>query len=64
MVARIGWVTGLVLAAVAASSGSAGASRLTTVRNPRAARTDPLAARPVRGLTPGSLVCPLFAVPR
>ena len=29
----------------------------------RRARTDPLAARPVSGLTPGSLVCPLFEVP-
>ena len=28
-----------------------------------ATETDPLAARPVSGLTPGSLVCPLFEVP-
>jgi hypothetical protein len=35
---------------------------LPTVREP-ARRADPLAARPVSGLTPGSLVCPLFEVP-
>ena len=32
-------------------------------RSRAGARTDPLAARPVSGLTPGSLVCPLFEVP-
>jgi hypothetical protein len=42
--------------------GSAGAARLATVREPRA-RIDRLAARPVSGLRPGSLVCPPFAVP-
>jgi hypothetical protein len=43
-------------------------ARLATVRDPRArrARRDPLAAVPVAasGLTPGSLVCPLFRTPR
>jgi hypothetical protein len=43
--------------------GSAGAARLATVREPRG-RIDRLAARPVSGLSPGSLVCPLFAVPQ
>ena len=35
-------------------------SKLKTVREPRRARIDRLAAMPVSGLTPGSLVCPLF----
>jgi hypothetical protein len=35
---------------------------LPTVREP-APRADPLAARSVSGLTPGSLVCPLFETP-
>jgi hypothetical protein len=39
--------------------GPRAATKLATVREPRA-RTDRLAARPVSGLTPGSLVCPLF----
>jgi hypothetical protein len=43
--------------------GPANAARLATVREPRVAK-DRLAARPVSGLTPGSLVCPLFAVPQ
>jgi hypothetical protein len=43
--------------------GPLAAAKLATVREPRA-RADRLAARPVRGLTPGSLVCPLFAVPQ
>jgi hypothetical protein len=43
--------------------GPAAAARLATVREPRAP-LDPLAARPVRGLTPGSLVCPLFVTPQ
>jgi hypothetical protein len=42
--------------------GPSAAMRLPTVHEPRASR-DPLAAQPVRGLTSGSLVCPLFAVP-
>jgi hypothetical protein len=45
--------------------GKAHVSRLRTAREPRAARagSDPLAARPVAGLTAGTLVCPLFATP-
>jgi hypothetical protein len=42
--------------------GPAAAAPLPTVESPRA-RRDPLAARPVSGLTPGSLVCPLFEQP-
>ena len=42
--------------------GPAAAKRLSTVKSPPA-RSDPLAARPVSGLTKGSLVCPVFAVP-
>jgi hypothetical protein len=40
-------------------------SQMRTVREPRSARAsdDPLAARPVSGLTAGTLVCPLFATP-
>ena len=55
--------------------GPAAAKRLATVRETRGKgqsgkgqsgsgqRYDPLAARPVSGLTPGSLVCPLFVRP-
>ena len=55
--------------------GAAAAKRLATARETRAKgqngkgqsgnaqRSDPLAARPVSGLTPGSLVCPLFVRP-
>ena len=39
--------------------GPRNSARLATAREPRA-RVDRLAARPVEGLTPGSLVCPLF----
>lgn len=42
--------------------GAAAAAALPTVQSPPAER-DPLAARPVSGLTADSLVCPLFAVP-
>ena len=42
--------------------GSAAAARMRTVQSP-AAKPDPLAARPVAGLTKGSLVCPVFALP-
>jgi hypothetical protein len=42
--------------------GLAAAARLPTVQSPPAKR-DPLAPRPVGGLTAGSLVCPLFVVP-
>ena len=42
--------------------GPAAASRLATVQSPPA-RPDPLAARPVSGLTKDSFVCPVFAVP-
>jgi hypothetical protein len=42
--------------------GPSASSTLRTVREP-APRADPLAARPVSGLTPGSLVCPLFETP-
>ena len=42
--------------------GAAAASRLPTVTSPPA-KLDPLAARPVSGLTAGSLVCPVFEVP-
>jgi hypothetical protein len=42
--------------------GPAAAERLPTVQSPPA-RSDPLAARPVSGLTKGSLVCPVFKVP-
>jgi hypothetical protein len=46
--------------------GTARAASLATAREPLATRVrlDPLAARPVSGLTPGTLVCPLFAVPQ
>jgi hypothetical protein len=45
--------------------GPAAAARMATVREPRRRRgIDMLAPRPVEGLTAGSLVCPLFAVPR
>jgi hypothetical protein len=40
------------------SGGPAASASLPTVQEP-AARADPLAARPVSGLTPGSLVCPV-----
>src|SRR4051794_961395 len=45
--------------------GTARVSRLRTAHEPRSAgtRSDPLAARPVGGLTRGSLVCPLFVIP-
>jgi hypothetical protein len=45
--------------------GAAAVSRLRTAREPSSARagSDPLAARPVAGLTAGTLVCPLFAIP-
>ncbi len=43
--------------------GPHGAASLPTVREPRA-RVDRLAARPVRGVTEGSLVCPLISVRR
>ena len=42
--------------------GPHGSARLATVREPRA-RSDRLAAVPVRGLTPDSFVCPLFRAP-
>ena len=42
--------------------GAAAAASMPTVQSP-AAKADPLAARPVAGLTKGSLVCPVFAVP-
>ena len=42
--------------------GPSASASLPTVREP-AARADPLAAQPVSGLTPGSLVCPLFETP-
>jgi hypothetical protein len=47
------------------NGGTAGVSSLRTAREPRRAsvRSDPLAARPIGGLTSGSLVCPLFAIP-
>ena len=44
-------------------AGGPSASRLLpTVQEP-APQVDPLAAQPVGGLTPGSLVCPEFAIP-
>ena len=44
-------------------AGGPSASRmLPTVREP-VPQVDPLAARPVSGLTPGSLVCPEFVTP-
>jgi hypothetical protein len=45
--------------------GTANVAGLRTAREPvsAAASSDPLAARPVGGLTRGSLVCPLFAIP-
>jgi len=46
--------------------GTAGVASLRTAREPRSARSagrDPLAARPIGGLTRGSLVCPLFVIP-
>ena len=44
------------------AGGPAASATLPTVRAP-AARVDPLAAQPVSGLTPGSLVCPVFFTP-
>ena len=44
------------------AGGPGKSSTLPTVQEP-AARVDPLAARPISGLTPGSLVCPVFATP-
>lgn len=46
-------------------AGTANVARLRTAREPRSAsrRSDPLAARPVGGLTRGSMVCPLFVIP-
>ena len=44
------------------SGGPSAARSLPTVEEP-APRVDALAARPVAGLTPGSLVCPLFETP-
>jgi hypothetical protein len=44
------------------SGGPSAARSLPTVEEP-APRVDVLAARPVAGLTPGSLVCPLFETP-
>ena len=41
--------------------GAHGAAKLATVREPRRTGADRLAKVPVSGLTPGSLVCPLFA---
>jgi hypothetical protein len=45
--------------------GAPAVSRLSTAREPSTAgaSSDPLAARPVAGLTAGTLVCPLFAIP-
>jgi hypothetical protein len=47
------------------AGGPSASSKLATVREP-ARKADPLAAQPVpgSGLTPGSLVCPLFETPR
>ena len=42
--------------------GEAAAASMPTVQSP-AAKADPLAARPVAGLTKDSLVCPVFALP-
>jgi hypothetical protein len=42
--------------------GPSASAHLATVRDPPA-RSDPLAARPVAGLTRGSLVCPSFSAP-
>ena len=42
--------------------GPLASARMPTVQEP-ARKADPLAAVPLSGLTPGSLVCPLFAVP-
>jgi len=44
------------------AGGPSASAKLSTVREP-AQRADPLAAVPVSGLTPGSLVCPFFEVP-
>jgi hypothetical protein len=46
------------------AGGPSASSKLATVREP-ARKADPLAAQPVpgSGLTPGSLVCPLFDTP-
>ena len=44
------------------AGGPSASASLATVREP-ARKADPLAAVPVSGLTPGSLVCPLFEVP-
>jgi hypothetical protein len=43
--------------------GAQASARLATVREPRRVRPDRLAEVPVRGLTRGSFVCPLFARP-
>jgi hypothetical protein len=42
--------------------GAAAAARLPTVQSTPVQR-DPLAARPVRGITPSLLICPLFVLP-
>ena len=44
------------------AGGPSASAKLSTVREP-AQKADPLAAVPVSGLTPGSLVCPFFEVP-
>jgi hypothetical protein len=44
------------------AGGPSASASLPTVRSP-AARSDPLAPKPVGGLTPGSLVCPVFEAP-
>ena len=42
--------------------GPLASSKLPTVSEPVLVE-DPLAAEPLSGLTPGSLVCPMFAIP-
>jgi hypothetical protein len=44
------------------AGGPSASAKMPTVQEP-ARKADPLAAVPVSGLTPGSLVCPLFEVP-
>ena len=44
------------------AGGPSASERLATVREPKR-RADPLAPQPVSGLTPGSMVCPLFETP-
>jgi len=44
------------------AGGPSASAKLSTVQEP-AQKADPLAAVPVSGLTPGSLVCPFFEVP-